>query len=134
MQKYRYDGIVYIVVYNLEKVMAPLVPFIPLITGVLAAGATVASTIMSNNQAKESQERQLEYQKQLQAQEAATEAEEKRLAQEAEQRSRAYGASLINSDSTLQNNYSGSFNDEGDSLGSSSLITNGLTSVESMFA
>lgn len=114
--------------------MAPVVPFIPLITGVLAAGATVASTVMSNNQAEASQKRQLEYQKQLQAQDAATEAEEKRLAQEAEQRSRAYGSSLLNSDTTLNNNLSGGFNDTGDSLGGASLITGGLSSVESMFS
>ena len=76
-----------------------------------------------------------EYQKQIQAQNAATDAEEKRLSQEAQQRSRAYGASLLNSDTTLQNNYSGSLNEENDVLGSS-LLTNVLSSgsVESMFA
>lgn len=116
--------------------MAAIGSVLGLIGTVVTAGATIASTIMSNNAAKDSQERQIEYQKQIQAQNAATEAEEKRLSQEAQQRSRAYGASLLNSDTTLQNNYSGSFNDESDALGGSSLLTNELSSgsVESMFA
>lgn len=112
--------------------MAPVVPFLGIIGTALGAAASVYGTISSNRQAEKSAARQAEYQKQLAAEQAATEAEERRLAQEAQDRTRSYGASLLNSNTALDNMLSGGYSD--DSLGSSILTTSLGSGVESMFA
>lgn len=116
--------------------MAPVVPFIPLITGVLGAAATVTTAVMSNNQAKKAEKRQAAYQQQLADQQAATEAEEKRLTDESNQRNRAYGASLLQGNTQLDNILSGSWDDEEDIGGGATLLGETLQpmSVQSMFA
>ena len=110
--------------------MAPVVPFIPLITAALGAAATVTSTVVSSNQAKKSEERALEYQKQLAAEEQAAREKEDLLNAQSIERSRAYSASLLQGDSLLNNSLTG-FDDEsntsilssrGNSLGSSLFI------------
>lgn len=108
-----------------------------IVSAVVAAGASITSTVLSNNAAKKSQERQINYLKETQAQEAATAAEEKRLSQEAQQRQKAYGASLLNTDTLMNNMYSNKVNEQDDPLGNSSLLVNelsGMNSVRSIFA
>lgn len=114
--------------------MAPIVPFIPLITGVLGAAATVTTAVISNNQAKDAAKRQVKYQEQLTAQEAATEAEEKRITQESLQRQQAYGASLLEGNTGLNNVLSGGYNEENYLGGSLLGNTLGSSSVSSVFA
>ena len=78
----------------------------------------------------------MQYQQQLAQQQADTEAKEKRLQQEAQARSKAYGASLLNSDTNTQNMLNeGGYNEE--KLGSSGIISESLqqgNSVQSMFS
>ena len=116
--------------------MAPVAPFIGLIGTIIGAGATIASTVMNNKQAEKSAKRQAEYQQQALQMQQETVAEEKRLTQEARQRSQAYSASLLDSDSTLNNMLSGGYSDN--SLGGSgSLLVNEPVagkSVESIFS
>lgn len=114
--------------------MAPVVPFLGIIGTALGAAASVYGTISSNKQAEKSAKRQQEYQEQLAAEQAAAEAEEKRIAQEAQARSKAYGASLLNDGTSLKNMLSGGYSDQ--QLGSGSIITDGKTtgSVDSMFS
>lgn len=111
--------------------MAPVVPFLGFIGTALGAAASVYGTISSNKQAEESAARQAEYQKQLAAQEAATEAEEKRLAQEAQARTKAYGASLLNNNTALDNMLSGGYSSE--QLGGSVISSNLGSGVDSIF-
>lgn len=105
-----------------------------IIGGVATVGSTVVSAISSNKQADKAAERQAAYNKQLAAQEAASKAEENRITQEALQRSKAYGASLLDSGSQLDNVLSGGFSD--DLFGNSSILRNSLSSssVSSIFA
>ncbi len=116
--------------------MAPVVPFLGLIGTVIGAGATIASTVMSNRQADKAAKRQAEYQKQLADQQAAADAEEKRLTDESNQRNRAYGASLLQGNTQLDNILSGSWDDEEDIGGGATLLGETLQpmSVQSMFA
>jgi hypothetical protein len=101
----------------------------------VAAGTSIYSTVQSNKQAKDSARRQQAYYNKLAAEQAATEAEEKRLTAEAEQRSRAYGASLLDSGTQLQNMLSGGYNEDEKTFGSG-IITQELQpmGVQSLFA
>lgn len=118
--------------------MAPVVPFLGLIGSVIGAGATIMATSMSNRQAEKASQRQAAYQQQLMDQQAATEAEEKRITDESNQRNRAYGASLLQGNTQLDNILSGSWNDEENVGGSGGNTLLGETlqpmSVQSMFA
>lgn len=110
--------------------MAPVVPFIPLITAAIGAAATVTSTVVSSNQAEKSEKRALDYQKQLAAEEQAAREKEDLLNKQSIERSRAYNASLIQSDSLLNNSLTGFDEDydtgilsnKGNSLGSSLFV------------
>lgn len=115
--------------------MAPVVPFIPLVVGLAGAVATVTGSIISSRQADAAAKRQEEYNNKLQAEQQAAQAKEQQLAAEAAERSRAYGASLLESDTAKDNLLSGSWDDE-DYLGSGSVLTNSLQpgGVQSMFA
>ena len=118
--------------------MAAVAPIIGLIGTIIGAGATIASTVMNNKQAEKSAERQAQYQQQALEEQRAAEAEEKRLTQEARQRSQAYSASLLNSDTNLNNMLSGGYSEEELGGSNGSLLVNdpGLqgSSVQSMFA
>lgn len=116
--------------------MAPVVPFLGLIGTVIGAGATIATAVMSNRQAEKSAARQAEYQQKLLDQQTATAAEEKRLTDESNQRNRAYGASLLQGNSQLDNILTGSWDDEEEIGGGSTLLGETLQpmSVQSMFA
>lgn len=113
--------------------MAPVVPFLGLIGTVIGAGATIASSVISNRQADKASKRQQEYQQQLANQEAAAQAEEKRITDEANQRNRAYGASLLQGNTQLDNILTSSWDEEENST---SLLSQTLQpmSVQSMFA
>lgn len=116
--------------------MAPVVPFIGLIGTIIGAGATIASTVMNNKQAEKSAQRQAAYQQQALQLQQNTEAEEKRITQEARQRSQAYSASLLDNDTNLNNMLSGGYSDN-NLGGSNSLLVNEPTAqkgVESMFS
>ena len=124
---------------NIRKdVMAPVVPFLGVIGAALGAVGTIASAVISSNQADKTAERQLNYQKELNAQQQATEEQEKQLTLESQQRSQAYGASLLDGNTALDNMLSGGYNS--DNIGNSestSLLGNTLQSgstVQSMFA
>lgn len=114
--------------------MAPVVPFLGLIGTVIGAGATIASSVISNRQAEKASKRQAEYQQQLLNQQAATEAEEKRLVDESNQRNRAYGASLLQGNTQLDNILTSSWKEEEGT--STSLLSQTLQpmNVQSMFA
>lgn len=110
-----------------------------LIGAALGAAATIGSTIMSNKQAEKSAKRQAEYQQSLLDQQAATEAEEKRITDEANERNRAYGASLLDGNTQLDNALTG-YNSEYtlDNDNKYSLLSNtlspGSTNVQELFA
>lgn len=114
-----------------------MVQALPAILGAVATiGSSVIGAIASNSQAKDAAKRQQEYQNQLAAQEAATVAEEKRLTEEAKQRSKAYGASLLDSGTNLQNMLSGGYSNEqvGGSLLTTGLGSGTATGTSSMFS
>lgn len=88
----------------------------PVIAAIIGATASVAGTgvsmIASNNQAKKSAKAQAAYQKQLLDQQKATEASEKQARQAAADRARAYGESLLDGNSQLNNILTDSWDDE----------------------
>ena len=99
-------------------------------TAVIGAGASIFGTIASNNAAEESARRQTEYQQSLLNQEKETEAKEKQQRTDALERQRAYGASLLDSDSTIGNTLA-----LDDDTTNNDILTNKLGSgVDSMFA
>jgi hypothetical protein len=104
---------------------------------IATTAASIFGTIQSTKQATAQAKAQQAYYNKLSAEEAATEAEETRITTETQDRTRAYAASLINSDTLLNNNLSGSYDDENTTMGSGSIIKSdslqGL-SVQSMFA
>lgn len=105
-----------------------------LVAGLAAAAATVTTSIISTKQADKANQRSLDYQKQIAAQEQADQEAEDKLTAESQQRARAYGASLLNSDTTLNNALiSNAYSDEEQNT---SLLTTklGSSGVESMFA
>lgn len=113
--------------------MAPVVPFIPLITGVLGAAATVTGAVMANRQAEKAADQQAQYMEKAQkAQQDAT-AKEQKITQEAQQRARAYNASLLTSDTNLSSALtSGGYSSEGEenySLLGSSLSTGSASNM-----
>ena len=97
---------------------------------VAAAAGGVYSAVDSHRQAKKAEARQDAYQKQLAAEEAAAEAEEQRIKDETLARQQAYGASLLDDSTALNNALSGGFSDE---VGNFSLVQTG-SSVNDMFA
>lgn len=109
-----------------------------IVGGVATIGSTVISAVSSNRQADKAAERQEKYQKQLAQQEAATEAAEKQKTQEALDRQNAYGASLLDGNTALDNMLSGGYSSDDISNSESlSLLGNTLQSgstVQSMFA
>lgn len=113
--------------------MAPVVPFLPLIGTVIGTAGSVATAVMSNRQAKKAEQRQADYQQQLANQEAETKAKEKKLTDESNQRNRAYGASLLQGNTQLDNILTSSWDEEENST---SLLSQTLQpmSVQSMFA
>lgn len=88
-----------------------------IIAATIAAAATIGGTVISSRNAAAAQDRQLEYQKQVLAQQRADEAAEKKLQKETQDRNRAYGASLLDGNSQLDNiltsSWDGSDSDEG---------------------
>lgn len=108
-----------------------------IIAATVAAAATIGSTMISSRQAADAQERQLAYQKQIQEQQAADEATEKKLQNEAQERNRAYGASLLDGNSQLDNILTSSWDGSDSDAGSTELTTTSdfnSGSVSSMFA
>lgn len=107
-----------------------------LVVGALSAAATVASTIISSRQADDAAERQEKYNNQLLAEQKSAQAQEKQIAKDAAERSRAYGASLLSSDTQLDNLLSGGYDDDDYTFGGGTILTNSLTpgGVQSMFA
>lgn len=103
----------------------------------LGAAATIGSTIISTNQAEKASKRQAAYQQSLLDQQKATEAEEQRITNEANERNRAYGESLLNGNSQLDNALTG-YSSELDNEGNFSLLSNtlqpGSTNVQELFA
>lgn len=89
---------------------APVIAAI--IGGVTAIATTTVSAISANKQADKQAAAQKEYQQQLLAQQQAEEAEEKRIKNEAAERNRAYGASLLDSNSMMSNMLTDSWSDE----------------------
>lgn len=101
---------------------------------VAAAAGTAYGAIDSNRQARKAEKRQAAYQNKIAAEEAAAEAEEKRIKDETLARQQAYGASLIEGSTQLNNVLSGGgYTDESDDY---SLLTTkvGSSSVDDMFA
>lgn len=74
-----------------------------IIAAAIAAVASVSTTAYSSHQQKKSEERQRDYQQAILDEEAAAEEKEKELARQSRERSKAYGMSLLNSDTTLNN-------------------------------
>lgn len=107
-----------------------------LVVGALSAAATVASTMITSKRADEAAERQEKYQREINAQQAAAQEQEKQIAKDAAARSRAYGASLLASDTQMNNLLSGDYEDDDYSFGQGTILTNSLASggVQSMFA
>lgn len=107
-----------------------------IVAAALTATASIASAVTSSRQADKANKRQMQYQQQVAQQEADTAAKEKRLQQESIARSKAYGASLLNADTNMQNLLNtGGYGE--DKLGSSGIISDTLrsgTSVQSMFS
>lgn len=107
-----------------------------IIAAVVAAAASVTTAAVSSHQADKANKRQIQYQQQIAQQEADAAAKEKRLQQEAQARSKAYGASLLDSDTNTQNMLNeGGYGE--DKLGSSGIISESLqkgNSVQSMFS
>ncbi len=115
--------------------MAPVVPFLGLIGTVLTVAGGITTAVMSNKQADKAAKRQQDYLNQLQQQQEVTEAEEKRLTDEANQRNKAYSASLLQSNSQLDNILSGGWDDENQD-NSNTLLSNTLQpmNVQQIFA
>lgn len=103
--------------------------------GILASVAgTAYGAIDSHRQAKKAEKRQADYQNKIAAEEAAAAAEEQRIKDETLARQQAYGASLIEGSTQLNNVLSGGgYTDESDDY---SLLTTkvGSSSVDEMFA
>ena len=113
--------------------MADPVTWMAIGTIATAAGG-IYSAVDSHRQAKKAEKRQAAYQKQVAAEEAAAAAEEKRIKDETLARQQAYGASLIEGSTQLNNVLSGGgYTDESDDY---SLLTTkvGSSSVDEMFA
>lgn len=107
----------------------------PVVAAAITAVAAITSSVISSKQADKANKRQMQYQQQIAQQEADAQAKEKRLQQESLARSKAYGASLLNSDTNTQNMLNeGGYGE--DKLGSSSIISESLQqgSVQSMFS
>lgn len=106
------------------------------VAGIAGAATSVVSAVQSNKQAKEAEKRQNAYYNQLQQEQAATAAKEKQLTNDAKERSRLYGASLIDTGTQLKNMLSGGYDDEDYTGGT--ILTSSLTSanggVASIFA
>lgn len=87
---------------------------------VVGAATSITSSVISNNNAKRAQEEQKKYQQQMIAEQKAAEAKEKQARLDAQERNSAYGASLLDGNSQLNNvltdSWSNLENDEGDSL------------------
>lgn len=101
---------------------------------VAAAAGTAYGAIDSHRQAKKAEKRQADYQNKIAAEEAAAAAEEQRIKDETLARQKAYGASLIEGNTQLNNVLSGGgYTDESDDY---SLLTTkvGSSSVDEMFA
>jgi hypothetical protein len=113
--------------------MAPVIPFIPLITGLAGAAATVTGAVISGRQADKAAKRQQSYYDKIAKQEAATEAEQNRITKESRDRAQAYGASLLADNTQLNNMLSGGWDDE---EYSTTILNTGVqsNSVSSMFA
>lgn len=107
-----------------------------LIVGLVGAAATITSTLITTKQANDAADRQINYQRQINAQEAEAAAQEQQIAKDAAERSRAYGASLLASDTQLNNLLSGGYDDDDYTFGGGTILTNSLASggVQSMFA
>lgn len=106
------------------------------VAGIAGATASVVGAVQSNKQAKDAAKRQNDYYNRLQQEQASTAAKEKQITDDAKERSRLYGASLIDTGTQLQNMLSGGYNDE--EYQGSTVLTSSLTSanggVASMFA
>lgn len=93
-----------------------MVAALPIIIKAVAAVATIATTTMSivssNNQAKKQLAAQKEYQQQLLEQQQQATAEEQRIRNEADERNRAYGASLLDGNTMMSNVLTDSWSDE----------------------
>lgn len=118
-----------------------MAPIVPIIGAVVAAVGTVASTVMSNKAAKEQQKRQIEYQQQLNAEQKATQEQEKQLQTDSRSRTNAYALSLLDNNTTLnslsgmpEDEQLGSFDSTSLSEGAGGVTTNQQTGVQSMFA
>lgn len=83
-----------------------------IITAVAAVATTTISVISSNKQAERQAAAQKEYQQQLIAQQQAEQAEEKRIKDEAAERNKAYGASLLDGNTMTSNILTSSWSDE----------------------
>lgn len=114
-----------------------MTPVVAAVAAVATTAASVWGTVQSSKQAAAQTKVQQSYYNKILEDEAATEAEENRITAETQDRTRAYAASLIDSDTLLNNNLSGSYDDEKTSIGSGSIIKSdnlqGLN-VQSMFA
>lgn len=88
-----------------------MAPVIPIIGAVIGAVGAIVSTSMANKQAERASQRQADYQKQLLAQQQATEAAQKQKAQEAVERNKSYGQSLLDGNSQLGNILTDSWSD-----------------------
>lgn len=78
---------------------------------VAAAAGTAYGAIDSHRQAKKAEKRQADYQNKIAAEEAAAAAEEQRIKDETLARQQAYGASLIEGSTSLNNMLSGGYSD-----------------------
>jgi hypothetical protein len=110
-----------------------------LVGAALGAAATIGSTIISTKQAEKASKRQAEYQQSLLDQQRATEAEEQRITNEANERNRAYGASLLDGNTQLDNALTGynseySLNNDQDYSLLSNTLKPGSTNVQELFA
>lgn len=119
--------------------MGPLAPIAPLIgtivTAVTSVGMGVFQAVQANKQAKDAEARQKAYYEQQQAEQQAAEAKELKIKQDAAERSRAYGLSLLDSDTSLKNNLTGSYDDTFGAANSGSVLTSGLSSgLQDIFA
>ena len=104
----------------------------------LGAAATIGATVISTRQAEKASKRQAAYQQSLLDQQKATEAEEQRITNEANERNRAYGESLLNGNSQLDNALTGYSSELDNEEGNFSLLSNtlqpGSTNVQELFA
>jgi hypothetical protein len=110
-----------------------------LVGAALGAAATIGSTIISTKQAEKASKRQAEYQQSLLDQQRATEAEEQRITNEANERNRAYGASLLDGNTQLDNALTGynseySLSNDQDYSLLSNTLKPGSTNVQELFA